>query len=214
MLSVATNTDFPSSIYLGINKATWSGLIIAKCHTQEITRILEAGQDPDLIATEALAALIWQRYSYLPPMDASPLSSATRIVTIIFLCISNPNGRAFLFDHPNGARSARSVVEGLKACLQLMVVNLDAGSSKAKVSPLLLVWLFVVGAIVSHKMPERQWFVHSLVPVVEELGILTWEEMKMYLQAIMWIEVWHDGVGERVWEETSRKPKYVQILTI
>jgi hypothetical protein len=44
-----------------------------------------------------------------------------------------------------------------------------------------------------------------LVLVLNEIEIRPWKEMKECMRTIIWLEIWHDRVGEQVWEGVSRK---------
>jgi hypothetical protein len=122
------------------------------------SKTLYKGGEPDITANEPLAALFWQRYDHLPHLlGAEPLSVVIRLVTVLFLCISNANCRSFLLDHPNGERSRKNIAGSLKACLQVLIDS----EMEAPKSPLLIVWLFMIGAIATHKLPDQQWFVEG-----------------------------------------------------
>jgi hypothetical protein len=118
-----------------------------------------------------------------------------------------------LFDHPNGARSAKSIVVSLRAMIDAGLSSYSSSALKSVEQLSLAVWVLFVGAVVSYKLPDQQWFVDGLVSVVDELGIVSWKEMKTCLQGILWLEMWHDGVGEGIWGEIVRKTKDVHILT-
>jgi hypothetical protein len=55
-----------------------------------------------------------------------------------------------------------------------------------------------MGIINACELPDRQWYVDGLMPIVDRMQIGSWKEMKECLSWIMWLEAWHDGVGEMV----------------
>ncbi|KAF8862195.1 hypothetical protein BDZ45DRAFT_723329 [Acephala macrosclerotiorum] len=68
----------------------------------------------------------------------------------------------------------------------------------------LLPWLLSTGALVS-ELPERDWFIGHLVPVVTAMRIRSWEEMKSHLTKVLWMEYFCEVPFREIWEVVETK---------
>lgn len=64
----------------------------------------------------------------------------------------------------------------------------------------LILWIFAVGAITSFGLPERRWFVSHLREITDEMGMETWEDMKVCLRQGIWHEKLCEGPYRALWD--------------
>lgn len=54
--------------------------------------------------------------------------------------------------------------------------------------PDLLLWLLFLGSWASEQQLERTWYVHRLARVVQNLGLVTWEDTRLQLQGFFYVD--------------------------
>jgi hypothetical protein len=72
-----------------------------------------------------------------------------------------------------------------------------------------MVWLLVIGEVISLNTAERGWPIGYLVPAVAELGLNSWEEMKEVLERVIWIQTINDLKFRQLWEEVQSAREYL-----
>lgn len=77
----------------------------------------------------------------------------------------------------------------------------------------LLPWLLSVGGIYS-TVPERNWFIEQLVPVVEVVGIRSWEDMSPHLTKVIWMQYFCEVPFREFWEEVEAKRKDLELVDL
>jgi hypothetical protein len=117
-------------------------------------------------------------------------------------CNSNQNCRSFLFNHSSDLKTCKGIASHFRVSLAAFISlesfsRLDISSTVTDALSFIL-WLFLMGIINACELPDRQWYVDGLMPIVDRMQIGSWKEMKECLSWIMWLEAWHDGVGEMV----------------
>jgi hypothetical protein len=144
--------------------------------------------------------LILQRLFYLKfTPDENGLfvwiSEACRYASAIFLFLP------FDCHFPNPALILNSLLHKLKSAVN-NVVTFPGGDCY------LMVWLLVIGGVIS-LTAERGWFIGYLVPVVTDLGLNWWEDMKQVLERIIWVQTINDLKFRQFWEEVQSAREYL-----
>jgi hypothetical protein len=67
----------------------------------------------------------------------------------------------------------------------------------------LLLWILVMGAIVTVGTLDRLWFIYALGPVACRLQVESWPDMKSLLLNFLWFSKTNDIDGRDVWDEVS-----------
>jgi Fungal specific transcription factor domain len=67
----------------------------------------------------------------------------------------------------------------------------------------LLVWIFVMGAIVTVDTSDRLWFISALSHLSSRLQLESWYDMKSILVTFLWLDMTNDMDGRDVWDEVS-----------
>ena len=67
----------------------------------------------------------------------------------------------------------------------------------------LLLWILVMGAIVTVGTFDRPWFIHILGSVAYRLQVESWPDMKSLLLTFLWLSKTNDIDGRDVWDEVS-----------
>ncbi|KAF4448617.1 hypothetical protein F53441_7993 [Fusarium austroafricanum] len=63
-------------------------------------------------------------------------------------------------------------------------------------------WVLILGGFLTAK-DEREWRLQKLREKAEALGIVTWDEVKMFLEKFPWLNAIHDGPGRKLWDDVS-----------
>jgi hypothetical protein len=90
----------------------------------------------------------------------------------------------------------------LASLLRKELSGLDLGNVSYEESKLLL-WILVMGAIVTVGALERLWFISTLRHVSGRLELESWQEMKSILTTFLWLDMTNDIDGSDVWDEVS-----------
>jgi hypothetical protein len=77
----------------------------------------------------------------------------------------------------------------------------------------LLPWLLSVGGLIASPA-ERHWFVGHLVPVVTDMNINCWEEMKPHLVKVIWLELFCEGPFRELFDEVQTKRASIDELDL
>jgi hypothetical protein len=77
----------------------------------------------------------------------------------------------------------------------------------------LLPWLLSVGGMYS-TVPERNWFIGHLVPVVAEMNIRSWDDMRSHLTKVIWMQYFCEVTFREFWEEVEEKRKDLDLLDL
>lgn len=73
----------------------------------------------------------------------------------------------------------------------------------------LILWLLAIGGVQALKLPEKAWFVGHLVTVSEYLDIYSWEDMKVALKSVVWVETLQVKGFDQLWEEIRRMSEFL-----
>ncbi|KAJ9494205.1 hypothetical protein LTR99_003134 [Exophiala xenobiotica] len=67
----------------------------------------------------------------------------------------------------------------------------------------LMFWILIMGALVSSRTSEKEWYRCMLIRALESLpdNLANWRNAKARLQGILWIESLHDTHGQQLWHE-------------
>jgi len=133
------------------------------------------------------------------PLVAS-ISESTRLAAVS-LCFL-----PFKYDYPSPELMINTMVHKLKLSLSQLL-------SLAPSDHPLLPWLLSVGGIYSAP-PERNWFVGHLVPVVVDMHLHSWEEMKPHLTKVLWMEFFCELPFKELWEEVEAKRKDLDLVDL
>jgi hypothetical protein len=90
----------------------------------------------------------------------------------------------------------------LASLLRKELSRLDLGNVSYEESRLLL-WILVMGAIVTVGTLERLWFISTLGHVSGSLELESWQEMKSILATFLWLDMTNDVDGRDVWDEVG-----------
>jgi hypothetical protein len=93
--------------------------------------------------------------------------------------------------------------EELAALLVKELSSLDSGKLSDEESKLLL-WISVMGAIMTVGTLGRAYFTRQLVPIARRLQLNSWDDMKAILSTFLWLEMTNDVDGIDVWDDISR----------
>lgn len=69
----------------------------------------------------------------------------------------------------------------------------------------LVLWIFATGGVASLNLPERAWFVSHLAEMTEQMGIGSWEEMKVNVSRGIWHERLCGRVHKMLWGEVAAR---------
>jgi hypothetical protein len=68
-------------------------------------------------------------------------------------------------------------------------------------SPVMLLWVLVVGAIAAHRRPQRSWFLTQLTSVCIPLKISDFQKLRGLLEEMMWVSGALDSSLTTLWSE-------------
>ena len=124
------------------------------------------------------------------------MSDACRYASAIFIFLP------FDCQFPNPASVLNFLVHKLKSAVNDVVTFPGVDCH-------LMVWLLVIGGVVSLNTAERGWFIGYLVPAVTELGFTSWEDMKQVLERVLWVQTINDLKFRQLWEEVQSAREYL-----
>jgi hypothetical protein len=124
------------------------------------------------------------------------MSEACRYASAIFLFLP------FDCHFPNPALVLNSLLHKLKSAVNNVVTFPGVDCH-------LMVWLLVIGGVISLNTAERGWFVGYLVSVVTELGLNSWEDMKQVLERVIWVQTINDLKFRQLWEGVQSAREYL-----
>jgi hypothetical protein len=90
----------------------------------------------------------------------------------------------------------------LATLLRKELSHLDQGNVSSEESKL-LVWILVMGAIVTVDTSDRLWFISALSHLSRRLQLESWYDMKSILLTFLWLDMTNDMDGRDVWDEVS-----------
>jgi hypothetical protein len=67
-----------------------------------------------------------------------------------------------------------------------------------------LIWVLTLGGIAATGLPNRTWFVAALGRVSARSGLARWQDLKLVLDQMVWLDSACDFGGEQLWEEVDR----------
>lgn len=134
-----------------------------------------------------------QRLCYLK--IRAPASSSTakyteacRNATALFLFLPFDN------HYPDPTLVVNGMLHKLKFALKDLVPNVGSQSQ-------LLLWLLSIGGVISLNLPERDWFVGNLVPLVAHLELRSWTEFTTALESVIYVQKFLDGAFRELWND-------------
>jgi hypothetical protein len=65
-------------------------------------------------------------------------------------------------------------------------------------------WCFFMGGIAATGTQERTWFVDELRRVYEHDAVSTWDEVRVILKSVLWLDSACDSAGKDLWNEIRR----------
>lgn len=65
-------------------------------------------------------------------------------------------------------------------------------------------WCFFMGGIAATGTQERPWFVDELRRVYEHDAVSTWDEVRVILKSVLWLDSACDSAGKDLWNEVRR----------
>jgi hypothetical protein len=90
----------------------------------------------------------------------------------------------------------------LEAGLRESVQAFDQASSKAFLE--LKLWLVYLGRMSVLDLPEDQpWLAQNLRRTTRALGLTTWVEVRSVLKGLLWVDIFHDEAGERIFNSAK-----------
>lgn len=75
-------------------------------------------------------------------------------------------------------------------------------------SPVILLWVLVVGTIAADRRPQRGWFMTQLTSVCLSLRISDFNKLRGLLQEMMWVDGALDSSLKALWSELQRWTSY------
>lgn len=75
-------------------------------------------------------------------------------------------------------------------------------------SPVMLLWVLVVGTIAADRRPQRDWFMNQLTSVCLSLKISDFNKLRDLLREMMWVDGALDSSLKALWSELQRWTAY------
>ncbi len=116
------------------------------------------------------------------------ITESCQHATAIFLFLAFDN------HYPDPRLVINSFLHKLKVALKQIVPHFGTQSR-------LLLWLLSVGGVTSLNLPERDWFVGHLVPIVAHLELQSWDDFTNTLEGIVYIRKSLDRSFRALWED-------------
>ncbi|KUJ17158.1 uncharacterized protein LY89DRAFT_72922 [Mollisia scopiformis] len=117
-------------------------------------------------------------------------TEACRHATSLFLFLPFDN------HYPDPTLVINSMLHKLKSALQHLV---PASGPQAR----LLLWLLAVGGVTSVNLPERDWFIGHLVPIVAHLELRSWADFTSAMEGIIYVRKFLDGSFRELWDDVK-----------
>lgn len=67
-----------------------------------------------------------------------------------------------------------------------------------------LIWALILGGIAATGLPNRAWFVAALAQVSANHGLSEWQDLKLVLDRMLWLDSAYGITGQQLWEEVGR----------
>lgn len=92
--------------------------------------------------------------------------------------------------------------EQLAIKLRKELSHLNQGNISFEESQLLL-WILVMGAIMTVGTKGRSWFIAALNPLSHRLRLNSWDDMKLILTTFLWLDMTNDIDGRDIWDDVN-----------
>lgn len=181
--SVATDPqNNPSPLFDGLNDELAQAWEIMSEFGSVIDYAVESGQR---ISTETfldtMASIIYRLLDMHFPSDSN--DEVVRLGLLAFSCSVFLPWRSLGVSYPHLTSAFRDSV---------------SGPVSSHVSPRLMLWLLMVGAVSVFDETDDEWLRPLLLDNAGLCEIDSWSEMKDLLQSFLWIGLVHDKVGEAI----------------
>jgi hypothetical protein len=152
--------------------------------------ILETPDDFHWQFNSLLQRLCHLKIQSPPDSSTAHYTEACRHALALFLFLPFQN------HYPDPRLVLNSFLHKLKFALKNIVPNLGSQSR-------FLLWLLAVGGVTALNVPERDWFVGHLVPVVAHLELRSWDAFVTALEGVVYIRNFLDGPFRELWEDVK-----------
>lgn len=85
--------------------------------------------------------------------------------------------------------------------LHISLSHQDLFLAWCSTSPVMLLWVVVVGAIAAHRRPQRTWFMTQLTSICLTLRIPDLKKLRGLLEEMMWVQGALDSALRSLWSE-------------
>lgn len=117
--------------------------------------------------------------------STNPVESTYALATLIFL---------------QATTSSSPYTKEASETLSLALYNSLRSFNDLDLPSPLAVWVLTMGCLVANETPEMIWFRAKLNDhLLMRSNIETWEQLKLRLKLVMWIDSIHDPYGEALW---------------
>jgi len=143
--------------------------------------------DLELTAVRVRYRLLSWNHSTSEDSQRSAINQSIRYGAILYIktLVRSPSVRGI--DYTNVLSRLRLHLSKLRTCP-------DAAG--------LVLWLLFFGGITSENIC-RSWFIPRLVDVATQAGVNTWENARLYLTSVWWVEAVHEEPCKRLWEDVK-----------
>ena len=99
-------------------------------------------------------------------------------------------------------------LRGVKTRYEYLAQHLKSALSLHKrraIPPQLTLWLYIIGAVSVFDELEH-WFQNALSEVLRAMRLKSWDEVRLSLKSILWVNVLHDAPAKQIVEAALHEP--------